>query len=88
VAFVGLPDGRDLSRELVRSGAAWHYVRYSQDPELGKLEAAARSARTGFWADPLPEPPAVYRAARRGRSAQRNHGQRRSEWRSERLKVR
>ena len=64
VVFVGLPDGRDLGRELVRAGAAWHYVRYSQHPELATLQAAARSARVGLWAEPLPEPPAVYRAAR------------------------
>ena len=84
VAFVGLADGRDLGRELVRAGAAWHYVRYSQDPELGKLEAAARSARVGLWADPLPEPPTVYRARQREQSARYGHSKRRSERRSAR----
>jgi micrococcal nuclease len=77
VAFVSLPDGRDLGRELVGAGAAWHYARYSQDAELGKLEAQARAARAGLSAEPLPEPPVFYRAARRGRSAQRRQ-QRRS----------
>jgi endonuclease YncB( thermonuclease family) len=79
VAFVGLPDGRDLGSELVRAGAAWHYVRYSQDAELGKREAAARSARVGLWADPLPE---AYRAVRRGHSARRRQRKRWSEQRS------
>jgi len=75
VAFVGLADRRDLGRELVRAGAAWHYLCYSQDAELAKLEAEARAASLGLWADPLPEPPAVYRAARRRRSVQRRQGQ-------------
>jgi endonuclease YncB( thermonuclease family) len=61
VARVTLADGRDLAREMVRAGLAWHYVRYSRDPELAGFETEAREARRGLWAAEDPEPPAMYR---------------------------
>jgi endonuclease YncB( thermonuclease family) len=39
--------------ELVREGHAWVYRRFSQDPVLLELEAAARAAGRGLWG--LPE---------------------------------
>lgn len=51
VARVVLPDGRDLSKELVRVGLAWWYRKYSNDPELEALEAEAREARRGLWGE-------------------------------------
>ncbi|MEW6267781.1 MAG: thermonuclease family protein [Thermodesulfobacteriota bacterium] len=71
VGDVVLDDGRRLGRELVRAGLAWHYRRYSSDPELARLEGEARSARRGLWADPHPTPPWAYRDARRGRPHRR-----------------
>jgi endonuclease YncB( thermonuclease family) len=65
VARIVLEDGRDLARELVRAGLAWHYVKYSRDPVLGALEAEARQRRVGLWWDAFPEPPSAYRAAQR-----------------------
>src|SRR5439155_2794891 len=64
VADVILPDGRSLNREMVRAGLAWWYRRYSNDPELAGLEAEARAARRGLWADPHPVPPWEWRRAR------------------------
>lgn len=59
---------RDVSAEMVRQGAAWVFRGYSDDAELLRLEADARSARRGLWA--LPEaqrvPPWEWRAAQRG----------------------
>lgn len=66
VAEVFLPDGRHLNRELVRAGYAWWYRRYSGDPTLGELEAQARAARRGLWADPHAIPPWEWRARRGG----------------------
>ena len=40
VARVVVEDGRDLGREMVRAGLAWHYVRYPRDPELARTEIA------------------------------------------------
>ena len=65
VARVSLPDGRDLASELVKAGAAWHYVRYSKDPALGGLEAVARQAKVGLWAEPAPVEPSAFRQAKR-----------------------
>jgi micrococcal nuclease len=61
VAQVTLPDGRNLERELVRAGLAWWYRQYTNDPALVRLEAEARSARRGLWADARPVPPWEYR---------------------------
>jgi micrococcal nuclease len=61
--------GVDLGRQLVAEGLAWHYVRYSDDAELAAVEAAARAAGCGLWADPEPVPPWAWRAGEAGRKA-------------------
>ncbi len=69
VARVVLPDGRDLSKELVRAGLAWWYRQYSSDAELEALEAEAREAGRGLWVDEAAArtPPWTYRQASRTR---------------------
>lgn len=59
-------DGRDLSAEQVRRGTAWVYRAYSLEPELLRLEAGAREAKLGLWADPDPVPPWEWRRPKRG----------------------
>ncbi len=66
VAEIRLPDGRSLNKELVRAGLAWHYKRYSARAELAALEADARKARRGLWADPHPVPPWEFRRSGKG----------------------
>jgi micrococcal nuclease len=61
LAEVLLPDGRNLNQELVRAGYAWWYRRYSRDVTLAELEAQARLARVGLWADPHPMAPWEWR---------------------------
>jgi len=56
VAFVFVGD-KNLNKELLSAGLAWHYKKYSRDPELVKLEFDARSNRRGLWAEPEPVPP-------------------------------
>lgn len=58
-------DGLDVNAELVRLGFAWVYRRYSNDPELLRLEAVARTERLGLWADSNPIPPWEWRRGRR-----------------------
>ena len=53
----------DVNAALVRDGWAWVYRRYSRDPSLPPLEAAARAARRGLWAAPNPMPPWEWRRA-------------------------
>lgn len=60
IAWV-MVEGINLNYELVRSGYAWHYKRYLDDPEFERLEAEARSRRIGLWADSAAVPPWVYR---------------------------
>jgi endonuclease YncB( thermonuclease family) len=52
VADVTLADGRNLNRALVEAGLAWWDPRFApQDKTLEALEAEARAARRGLWAD-------------------------------------
>jgi len=66
LADVLLPDGCNAKQELVRSGFAWWFRRYSSDSRLGRLEAEAREARRGLWVDRYALPPWEYRRQRRG----------------------
>jgi micrococcal nuclease len=62
VGEVLLPDGRSLSQELVRAGMAWWYKPYAaKDTTLAQLEADARAAQRGLWADAHPIPPWAWR---------------------------
>jgi endonuclease YncB( thermonuclease family) len=63
LADVVLPDGRNVNRELVRLGWAWWFRKESRDATLGSLEADARAAKRGLWADAHPVPPWEWRAS-------------------------
>ncbi|MDO3380460.1 thermonuclease family protein [Geoalkalibacter halelectricus] len=65
VGEIILPDGNSLNRELVAQGLAWWYHQYSNDETIGVLEAQARAARRGLWADPSPVPPWDWRRGQR-----------------------
>lgn len=54
--------GKDVAERQVGSGMAWVYTRYAgARPDLPALEAQARQARLGLWADAEPVPPWVWR---------------------------
>lgn len=63
LADVVLADGRNVNREQVRFGWAWWFRKGSLDATLGSLEADARTARRGLWADAHPIPPWEWRAS-------------------------
>lgn len=67
VAHLGLADGRDAHRELVKAGWGWWYRQYSKDASLGALQDAARAAGRGLWADPAPVEPWSFRRKAGGR---------------------
>src|SRR6266852_7867803 len=70
VGEVLLPDGRNLSHELVRAGLAWWYRQYApKDIALAQLEAEAKAARRGLWQDPQAVPPWEWRRGKRTTSA-------------------
>lgn len=56
--FVG---ERNINRELVAEGWAWHFVKYSNDPALAAAEKSARQHRLGLWSGPNPLPPWDFR---------------------------
>lgn len=49
--------GSNIEAEQVRRGLAWVYRQYRHDSQLLALEAEARAARRGLWADANPTPP-------------------------------
>lgn len=53
--------GLDSSAEQVRAGMGWAFTRYLTDPEIARLEAAARKAGVGLWSDPQPVAPWEWR---------------------------
>jgi micrococcal nuclease len=64
VGFVFVGD-KNLNKELLSAGLAWHYKKYSRDPELAKLEFEAKSSKRGLWAEPDPVPPWEWRRDKR-----------------------
>ena len=69
VGDVLLPDGRSLNQELVKAGMAWWYRHYApNDTTLAQLEADARTAKRGLWADAHPVPPWEWRQPHHARS--------------------
>ncbi len=57
IANVIYNDSLNLSQELLKQGLAWHYLQYSKDPLLQKLEDRARNKKLGLWQDKNPIPP-------------------------------
>ena len=43
-------NGRNINAEMVEDGAAWVYRKYSDDPQLIRLESQAREQGRGLWA--------------------------------------
>lgn len=54
-------EGKDVSTEMIRAGAAWLYERYNNDPRLKAVQGEAAAAKRGLWADPNPIPPWQFR---------------------------
>lgn len=65
IAEVILPTGDTLNRELVKSGLAWHYKKYSADTTYSMLERGARLAKKGLWAEKEPVAPWLWRKSSR-----------------------
>ncbi len=57
LSFSYLEDGRELSREMLKAGYAWHYKEHNSDPELAALEEEARQEQRGLWRDKHPMAP-------------------------------
>jgi endonuclease YncB( thermonuclease family) len=60
--------GRELNLEIIKSGYAWHYRRYSDRRDYAEAEERARAEKLGLWADPHAKPPWEWRRERRRKS--------------------
>jgi endonuclease YncB( thermonuclease family) len=58
-------EGLNVNHELVRTGFAWNFTRYSTDPQLIKLEIHARELKLGLWSQANPIPPWEYRQSKK-----------------------
>ena len=47
----------NVNKELVKSGFAWHFKKYSTDTSYDDLELTARQNKIGLWVDDNPTPP-------------------------------
>ncbi len=63
VGDIMLPDGKNLSEELVSGGMAWVYKTAGNDAKLIDLEKKARETHRGLWADSKAVSPWEFRAA-------------------------
>lgn len=61
IAFVILPNGKNLNKELLIAGMAWHYKHYDKSTELALLENNARQKKIGVWSAKNPVAPWEYR---------------------------
>ena len=61
VGEVILPDGRSIGKELVAAGYTWVYKRFTEDPEMIKLEDQARKQKKGLWIEDNPTAPWDFR---------------------------
>ena len=53
--------GINVNKALVSVGLAWHYKKYSTDPDYAKLEESARMQRIGVWSESTQIPPWEWR---------------------------
>jgi endonuclease YncB( thermonuclease family) len=62
IGFSYLADGTELSREMLKAGMAWHFIKYDTDPALALLETDARKQKKGLWIDKDPMTPWMNRS--------------------------
>lgn len=61
-------DTLNLSKELLKNGLAWHYIKYSKDSTLQSLEDKAKKDKIGLWQDKNAIPPWEWRDIRKKKS--------------------
>lgn len=64
IAEVILPNGKNLNKELVRNGLAWHFIKYSTDMEYAQLELSARKKKINIWTEKNPIAPWNWRKSK------------------------
>jgi micrococcal nuclease len=62
VAIVYNNENKCVNEEMLKSGLAWHYVKYDNNANWQQLETNARQNKIGLWADNNPVAPWQWRA--------------------------
>lgn len=70
VGKVSTPNFGDVNYEMIRSGYAWHYKKYSKDQKYADAETYARENKLGIWHDEKPMTPEEYRKMKRDHKCQ------------------
>ena len=52
IATVSIEDGRDVGKEMIQAGLAWHYKHYDKSEAYAQAEQTARDNKRGLWSDP------------------------------------
>lgn len=65
IAVIINENNKNVNKELIKAGLAWHFKKYSSDSSYASLENAAKIARVGLWADEFPIPPWIFRQKRK-----------------------
>ena len=56
--------GQNVNYQMVKSGLAWHYKKYSQDSRYDVAEKNAKAAKAGLWSSNSPMSPDDFRNKR------------------------
>jgi len=65
IAEIILSDGKNINKELVKNGLAWHFKKYSKDNSYDILEKQAKKLKLGLWKDKKPIAPWNWRKSRK-----------------------
>ena len=50
-------DGKEVEKEMLKAGLAWHYLAFSKDPERQALEDQAKAEKLNIWSEAGPVAP-------------------------------
>jgi micrococcal nuclease len=53
--------GQNINSQMISTGRAWHYKKYSKSPALASLETTARANSLGLWSGTSPVAPWTFR---------------------------
>jgi len=53
--------GQNINSQMISTGRAWPYKKYSKRPTLASLESTARANGLGLWSSPTPVAPWTFR---------------------------
>ncbi len=58
---VKLNNGKEINKELLKKGYAWHNTKLSSNNTLKSLESKAKAQKLGLWENESPTPPWIFR---------------------------